>query len=215
MTDKKNFLLILSISVVILLSGCTTYSVRDTLKAGEKSYTKASGSSPYLKVELLDSISIAPANLTSDYALKEEIDSKYPWVYLREGFRKEIPESSSFVLRLHSRYPLSGEDGYVAGARIKLRYYPKVIGFIKPVSGEYKLKDSYYTPGAGGSLMRVDEYRYGSYGELKRGEEQELILVGYTRELDYFEEAVTRIYISLSIYRDDLINESLALRITS
>ena len=215
MDYKLVVMLSLCTSVAILLSGCTTYSVRDAMGAGKTSYTKASGVSPYLTVELLDSLSISPANLTSDYALKEEIDSKYQWVYLREGLRKEIPESSSFVLRLHLRYPLSGEDGYVAGARIKLRYYPKVIGFIKPISREYELKDSYYTPDDGGSLMRVDEYRYGSYGELKRGEEQELILVGYTRELDYFEEAVTRIYLSLSIYRDDLINESLALRITS
>ncbi|MEA1924308.1 MAG: hypothetical protein U9M95_00405 [Candidatus Altiarchaeota archaeon] len=215
MTDKITFLLILSISAAVLLSGCTTYSVRDAMGAGKKSYTPASGGSPHLTVELLDFIGISPANLTSDYALKEEIDSKYPWVYLRDGLRNKIPESSSFVLRLHLRYPLSGEDGYVAGARIKLRYYPKVIGFIKPISDEYELKDSYYTPDDGGSLMRVDEYRYGSYGELKIGEEQELILVGYTRELDYFEEAVTRIYLSLSIYRDDLINESLALRITS
>jgi|GEM_PF-5258700 len=215
MANKTIFLLTLYILVVILLSGCTTYSVRDAMGAGKSSYSKSSKSSPYLTVKLLDSIDISPANLTSEHDLEEEMDSKYQWVYSREGLKKEIQESSSFVLRLHTRYPLSGEDGYVAGTRIKLRYYPKIIGFIKPVSQEYELKDSYYTPDDRGILMRVDEYRYGSYGELKRGEQQELILVGYTRELNYFEEAITRIYLSLSIYRDDLINESVHLRITS
>ncbi|OYT27396.1 MAG: hypothetical protein B6U97_01705 [Candidatus Altiarchaeales archaeon ex4484_96] len=214
MTCKKIFLLTIYAFIFLLLAGCTTYPLQSTMGA-PKSYTQKSAGSPELKIELLDTLDIPIVNLSSQNDLEKLIHSKYNWVYTREGIKDKIKENSTFVLRLHIKYSIDKNESLVSGARIKVSYIDKVIGLIKPLSDEYRLMDSYHQKGIKSPLMSVNLFRYGSYGELKRGEEQEIVLVGYTRKLDYLEEAVTRIYFSLTLYRDDLINESMSIRIVS
>ncbi len=203
------FLLIASISYIILASGCVDSSTQ--LQPSSK---KSTASKKSIAVELFDSIDIPPEDITvNGSSLESRVREHYSWAYTKNGIGKSISEGSAFIMRIHFTYPLGNPEGYSAGVRLNVKYHPDIISALIPVSGDYELTDSFQDIGPEGGIIRVNEYRYGSYGELKRGEEQEILLIGATKELRYMDEAVTPIYLGFSVYGEEFINKSVSIRI--
>ncbi len=204
-------LFIVSIIGITFVSGCINTIIENRDISGKK---RISGESPYINIELLDSIDISPDYvLSKNYSLESIIKDRYSWAYSKNGLKGSIKENSTFITRVHFTYPLKRGESYITGTRINVKYYPDMIGIIKPISDEYNHVDVFYRKGHEGGILKVDEYRYGAYGELKRGEEQEIIFIGTTKEIKNIREGITPIYIGLSIYGDEIVNDTLLVRI--
>lgn len=210
------YLSITTLALVLLSSGCTLPGTEDFggQSADDTNQYEEPKKTADVTLELLDAFPVSKQRIVEDpVSVQEEIRDNHSWVYSKEGLKKDIGSNSTFIIRAHMKYPITNKEGYSSGTRVTVKYYPDYIGFLKPLSPEYEPTDSYLKAGPEGGDQQVRVFRYGSCGELRRGEEQEMVFIGSTKNLQNLNEAVTPVHVSLTVYRDELVGASLPIRI--